>query len=345
MASVLSTLGITAGIPDPTEFLKQKEVSSQLDEARGNVNSTLGTVSFAVDAAKALGVPASAVSSLEGLQGKAKALSEATNLTPAQMEAKRAEIEQGLAKAKAEQEVATRAAELTRMEEVAAATAAERKTVDGDTTLPRTLADSLKQLDERCQAALKAVKEAVAAKKDPADSVETPETLRLALDSLISQRLTIENKENSGGVRGIKESVKWGVGGLMILFLVGAALLGGIVLSNAYVEESFVGIRLYYFVYGLLFFPLSLIYGIWKPPVWQSTLIPWTLRTEVDAATSTARLFSYHIYTQPELLEEVAPGLTRAGGMEKGRSMLRWFSVGGLALAGTGAGVLGYLFS
>lgn len=41
MASVLSTLGLTTSIPDPTDFLKQKEVSSQLDEVRGNVNLLL----------------------------------------------------------------------------------------------------------------------------------------------------------------------------------------------------------------------------------------------------------------------------------------------------------------
>jgi hypothetical protein len=325
--------------------LKQKEVSSQLDEVRGNVNSTLGTVSFALDAAKALGVPASAVSNLEGLQTRAKELSQATNLTPAQMEAKRTEIEQGLAKARAEQEALTRAAALTRMEEVVAAVAAERKTVDGDTTLPRTLADSLKQLDDRCQAALKATKEAVAAKKDPAATVETPETLRLALDSLISQRLTIENKENSGGVRAIRESIKWGVGGLMIFFIVGAAVLGGIILSNAYVTETFVGIRLYYFVYGILFFPLSLIYGAWKPPQWQSTLFPWFLRAEPDAKTSSERLFSYYNYTPEDGDVEISPGITRSTILEKSKSMLRWFSLGGLLLTGVGGGVLGYLFS
>jgi hypothetical protein len=344
MASVLSTLGLTASVPDPTELLKQREVSSQLEEVRGSVNSTLGTVGFAIEAARVLGVPPSAVSNLEGLQKRAEELSQATNLTPAQMEAKRAEIEQGLATARAEQEALTRAAELSRAEEVAAAVAAERKRVEGDATLPRTLADSLKQLDERCQAALKAVLEAVAAKKNPADSVETASALQSALDALVSERLAVENKENSGGVRAIEESIKWGAGGLMIFFIVGAALLGGIVLSNTHYEEVFWGIRLYYFIYGTLFFPLSLLYGVWKPPVWQSTLIPWTVRTEVDAATSSERLFSYHIYTEPERVAEIAPGLKRGDILERGRSMLRWFSLAGLVLTGVAGGVLGYLF-
>lgn len=301
-------------------------------------------MSFALDAAKTLGVPASALSSLEGLQTKAKELSEATNLTPAQMEAKRAEIEQGLAKAKAEQEALTRAAELARMEEVAAATAAERKKVAADSTLPGSLADSLKQLDERCQTALKAVKEAVAAKKDPADSVETAATLQSALDTLVSQRVALENKENSGGVRAMRESVKWGVSGLMIFFIVGAAVLGGIVLSNTYFEEVFWGIRLYYFIYGALFFPLSLLYGVWRPPVWQSTLFPWAVREGVDAVTTTERLFSYHLYTAPEREGEISPGIKRADILERGRAMLRWLSLGGLVLTGVAGGVLSYLF-
>lgn len=345
MAGVLSTLGITAGVPDPTEFLKQKEVSSQLDEARSNVNSTLGTVSFALDAARTLGVPSAALSRLESIQESARSLSEATNLTPAQMEAKRAEIEQGLAKAKAEQETLTRAARLKAAEEVAAATAAERKAVEGDTTLPRTLADSLKQLDERCQAALKATQEAVAAKKDPADSVETPETLKTALTTLRDQRSTIENKESSGGVRGIRESVKWGVAALMILFLVAAAILGGVVLSNAYVEEVFWGIRLYYFVYGTLFFPLSLLYGAIKPPEWQSTIIPLSLREKPETVSATERMFSYHLFTPEERAAQMGEGLTYDSLLQGSKSMLRWFSIGGFTLAGVGAGVLGYLFS
>jgi hypothetical protein len=344
MASVLSSLGITAALPDPTDFLKQKEVSGQIGQARADVESTLGTVSFALDAAKTLGVPASALSNLEALQGKAKALADTTNMTPAQIEAERVKIEQELAKAQAQQEELTRAARLKKVQEVAAAIAAERKAVEGDTTLPADLAASLKALDEKAQAALKATQEAVAAKKDPAATVETGETLEGSLQGLQSQRQTIENKESSGGVRGAREALKWGAFAVMMICMFAAALLGGSVLSNAFVDESFLGIRLYYFVYGFLFFPLSLLYGAIRPPVWQATLIPWTLRVAPDATTVSERWFSYHIFSAEEsqqIVGQPPATLLRADLLESGRSMLRYFSIGGLLTAALGGALYG----
>ena len=344
MASLLSSLGITAGLPDPADFLKQKEVSGQVDQARADVNSTLGTVSFALDAAKTLGVPASALSSLEGLQGKAKALADSTTMTPAQMEAERVKIEQELAKAQAQQQELTRAARLKATQEVAVLIAAERKAVEGDTTLPADLAAALKELDEKAQVALKATQEAVAAKKDPAATVETGEALQSALQGLQAQRQAIENKENSGGVRGAREALKWGAFAAMMICIFVAALLGGSVLSNAFTEEAFWGIRLYYFIYGFLFFPLSLLYGAIKPPVWQATLMPWTLRAAPDAATFSERWFSYHIFSAEELQQQVGQPpatLLRADMLERGRSMLRWFSVGGLITAAAGGAFYG----
>lgn len=344
MASVLSSLGITAAVPDPADFLKQKEVSGQVDQARADVESTLGTVSFAMDAAKTLGVPSSALSSLEALQSRAKKLADSTSMTPAQMEAERVKIEQDLAKAQLVQEELTRAARLKVTQEVAVAIAAERKAVEADSTLPKDIATSLKALDEKAQAALKATQEAVAAKKDPEATVETGEALQSALQGLQSQRQAIENKESSGGLRAAREALKWGAFAVMMICIFVAALLGGSVLSNAYAEEVFWGIRLYYFIYGFFFFPLSLLYGAIKPPVWHSTLIPWTLREAPDATTFSERWFSYHIFSMEELQQQIgqpnAP-LMRADILERGRSMLRWFSVGGLLAAGAGTAFYG----
>ena len=172
--------------------------------------------------------------------------------------------------------------------------------------------------------------------------METGEALQSALQGLQSQRQAIENKESSGGVRAARQALKWAAFAVIMICIFVAALLGGSVLSNAYVEEVFWGIRLYYFIYGFLFFPLSLLYGAIRPPVWQSTLIPWSLRQAPDATTFSERWFSYHIFSLEELQQQVgqppAP-LMRADILERGRSMLRWFSVGGLLAAGAGAAV------
>jgi hypothetical protein len=64
-------------------------------------------------------------------------------------------------------------------------------------------------------------------------------------------------------------------------------ILGGIVMSNNYIEKS-VNMRLFYFVYGAALFPISLLYGIVNTPTWHSTIIP-LVRQEISAIA----LFSY----------------------------------------------------
>ena len=58
---------------------------------------------------------------------------------------------------------------------------------------------------------------------------------------------------------------------ILVLF---AIIFGGTILSNAYIHEEFWAIRFYYFVYGVIFFPLALIYGAVNPPAWNATIFP-----------------------------------------------------------------------
>ena len=54
------------------------------------------------------------------------------------------------------------------------------------------------------------------------------------------------------------------------------AVWGGVVLSNIYVEEMFVYTRVWYFVHGMIGFPLVLIYTLLPKcaPYWVSTIFP-----------------------------------------------------------------------
>jgi len=66
-----------------------------------------------------------------------------------------------------------------------------------------------------------------------------------------------------------------------------AFIFGGIVVSNTYIEESFL-IRVFYFIYGAALFPISLIYGIFYTPTWHSALFPLFEKTKANIP-----LFSY----------------------------------------------------
>lgn len=339
MADLLSSIGLTSGTPDPTAFLKQKEVSDQLNQAKSAATSTLGTIGFALDAAKGAGISPSLVSNLETLKAKATTLTEATNMTPAQMEAERTKLELEFAKTKAAKEEAERVARLTQIQDVLPKIAAERKLVEADATLPADMKDAIRVLDETGQKALKATQEAVTKKQEIPPTVETGNALADTLQDLIRKREMFENKTPSGGSRGLREGLRKGALAIMILVLIAAAVLGGSVLANTFIDEVFWGIRLYYFIYGAIGFPLSLLYGVIRPPVWQATILPWTM-VEDPNASGISSAFSYHLFTAEELDQLVGtPPIPRKDVLERSRSVLRWMSLGGLLASATAVGI------
>jgi hypothetical protein len=339
---LLSSLGLTSSTPDPAAFLNQKEVSGQLDMAKTAASSTLTGINFAIDSAKSAGISSNYISVLESLKEKAQTLTDATNKTPAQIEADRVKVEQELAKAKAEQDAATRQNELKAVQEAVTAIAAERTLVETNTTFPADLKTSVQALDTSAKASLAAVQKAIAAKEDLPSTVETGASLSASLKDLQARRTDIENNTSTGGVRALQTGIRWVALGIMILTLVASALLGGSIIANAYITEVFWGIRLYYFIYGALGFPLSLLYGAIRPPVWQAGLLPWSgeespqvILGNVPRSTM-SKLFSYRIFRQNEV--------DKAGeaSLEQSKSLLRWSSVA--AIVSSILSILGYVW-
>jgi len=64
---------------------------------------------------------------------------------------------------------------------------------------------------------------------------------------------------------------------------------GGILCSNMYVEaeKDFLGARVWYFVHGMIGFPLVLAYSLFKPPYWVSGVFPLYARIDTTLATET----------------------------------------------------------
>jgi hypothetical protein len=66
-----------------------------------------------------------------------------------------------------------------------------------------------------------------------------------------------------------------------------AAVLGGIALSNFFIEEKSLYIRIYYFIWGMLGFPASLLYfSLIKTPFWVSILPVYPRLTPLDTSAS-----------------------------------------------------------
>ena len=57
-------------------------------------------------------------------------------------------------------------------------------------------------------------------------------------------------------------------------FLCIGGLIGGVILSNFYIDEPFWGIKIFYFLVGVVLFPFMFLLGLIAPPYWHSTLIP-----------------------------------------------------------------------
>jgi hypothetical protein len=76
-------------------------------------------------------------------------------------------------------------------------------------------------------------------------------------------------------------------------FLVIGALLGGILASNLYVNEPFWLMRVYYFIYGGTFFPLTMLYSLFRPPFIFSTLIPLFQKEIRDPNSILDTMFSF----------------------------------------------------
>ena len=321
MSGILAQLGITESTPDPSAFLNQKEVGSQLDTVKGDVRSTLDTVNTAIDAAKLVGLPESALSPLLSVKTQATDLLSA-NLSPAAMEAKRKALDDSLGKAKEKQDEIVRTQQATQVKDAADAIMKRVSEIKADATTSAPLIEKFQNLERRIKEASQKVIDA--AQKGVAPVLDGLIGGVAALEELEGLNIEKENEENKtfdpkrALKRVMKQVKKW----MYILMIVCSALLGGIILSNVYAEEHFWGTKLFYFVYGAGFFPLSLLWGIARPPTWYATLFPGSMRPAAEATSMSERLFTYYGYTAADLESEPI-----ASTVSSGKATLRNLSI------------------
>jgi hypothetical protein len=61
---------------------------------------------------------------------------------------------------------------------------------------------------------------------------------------------------------------------VIVCFTIISLLLGAIVSTNTHIRYDYFPIRLFYFVYGAVFFPIVVLYGAIFPPEWTCTFLP-----------------------------------------------------------------------
>jgi hypothetical protein len=61
---------------------------------------------------------------------------------------------------------------------------------------------------------------------------------------------------------------------IVVCFTIISLLLGAIVSTNTHIRYDYFPIRLFYFIYGAVFFPIVVLYGAIFPPEWICTFVP-----------------------------------------------------------------------
>ena len=287
MASLLSSLGITGvSAPDPSAYKNIQMESSNLAEAKGEMKSTLSNIDMALSGADLVGLPPSYTASIKSLRDEASAAIN-SNMTSAQLAAKSTDISAKLNDVTKQQEQ-QRQADLIKALTAAKDVILPRVTaVRADKTTSAELLSRFNKLLDQVNASLKAAE----AKKEgfqvapPAEPILSPDALMNILDDLNTLKEAEENKEFNWN-RFWKKMLRILMFCLLIVSCTTGALLGGIIMSNAYAADYFWAIKLYYFIFGAAFFPISILYGAFKPPLWLATIAPLQSMVPREVPTS-----------------------------------------------------------
>jgi hypothetical protein len=253
MGNVSSVFSKSA--PDPAEFEKQKAVNAQLQIVIKDLSGTIGLIDAAITSAAGF---STTLSNLAMLKQRAIALrSAAPNMTPVDIETKRGAIE---AELKILQASITKKADISSSDDRGLAVSQLRDRVREVVADPNVSAKMKKEFSD------------YSATVDLSGGI-TASAIRGKLSSL-NRDADIDRYKDFVFTRMFKFSASIAFVVLYYATLTLSILFGGIIVSNMYFEEDFWAGRLFYFVYGMAFFPISLLVGIIKPPPWVAAIMP-----------------------------------------------------------------------
>ena len=267
MASVLSAVGLGGpAIPDPAAYKNMMVEAANMLEVKQMIQTTLDRINAAINEAETAGLPQKNIETFDALYTETQNLLTA-NLGSAVTAGKLKDIEARLATVKQEQEAILDAKNLKDITALRNKIEGRVKDVKKNALAPDTLKNDYDKL-------LADADEAVKSAKDPKYGIRDKiHELKKRLAELDAQRDEVGNKVFNWE-RFYKRIFGIMMRGIAVISITLGVLFGGIVMSNAFADEYFWGIRLFYFIYGAVLFPLSIIYGIYKKPYWVAGIFP-----------------------------------------------------------------------
>ena len=282
MASLLATLGLTnTAAPDPSAYTNIQAEASNLTSAKSGLSDTITNIGLALNSADLLGIDPTYTNTLKSLQAQATTTLN-SNMTSAQIATQAESLNNKLQAAKGQQ------VEAVKKEAIAALTTATKTVSDrvavvrADKTTSVALLAKYNKLLADANAALAEAKKPASSGSagsgsgsgsTPAIVYQTPDDLLATLDDLDAEKDAEENKEFNWQ-RFFKKILRITMLGLSYVTVIFGLLLGGIATSNAYASDYFWAIKLFYFIYGAIGFPITLCMAVVYKPYWVSGLIP-----------------------------------------------------------------------
>lgn len=288
MADFLQAVGLVAAPPtDPKQLQDQQQITQQTSILRTQLRSVLSSVDFAIQGASLAGL---STTGLESLKKDISATATSVTLSPAELEKKRAAYEAEFDKIKDEQGKVIKQKQETDLQAVLDTITARNKEISADTKASDEIKRRFNELQQKAEYALKILK-APPTTTPPDPAPLSTDQLQNELAILNIDKAKEEDQEFSWS-RFFKRIFYQTRTYFWYTFIAIGALLGGIFASNLYINEPFWLMRSYYFIYGATFFPLAMLYTLFRPPVIFSTIIPLFQREAKDVL-SIAESFFY----------------------------------------------------
>lgn len=320
MTSILNTLGL--GAPDPASYTNAATMASQQTQAVGSLQATIASASAALSFATTAGVSSSVLTKLKSVVSEGNTLiSQAATMPAAKLEAARAKIESNAIAAQfaaiqdqytstltgLQKEIPIIQARVTDIREDKSTSAGLLSEYN---TLLSDISGSISLLNASPPVYIPRTAPGSSGSSGSSAAYAIPTTpsgadYQARLDTLDGKK---ETEEGSGySFSRLWRMFKYWVNtylypAFVSILAFSAMILGGIIMSNAYVEveKGFVGNRLFYFVYGALGFPISIVYACFKTPFWVAGLFPAKPRVNPATQSGGASVLSSVLAAAPK---------------------------------------------
>ncbi len=336
VSGLLSSIGL--GPPNPAQYSDASAVASQTTSAVSGLAATNSSISLALSGLKMMGVPAETLSPVENLQRESSTLlAGASNMSPSAIAAQNASLQARLIATNNTAISGQFTKVITDMRAMETSVTSRIREVEAEKAYSKETKASFKTLKEDVAAAVKIltdgqadfVKQYLNAAQGTGGSGSAtlptfagiPETtsveeFQLRLDTLNS-KADSEKGEYSPTVMW-KNSLSWFKihvwPWILISVIVFSMILGGSIMSNMYLEteKEWIGNRLFYFVYGAIGFPISLLAGCVKPPYWVAWFPAYARSKPATVPTQVGGAFGFSLNTLTSVASSVSPGAAQS---------------------------------